>query len=243
MLVFLQAAQAPYARHNKGRLKIWEDKQGQKMRQLAVIVFLSTNYLNVFGQSTCPCIATTKKKNQHRSEAKHATNYDDFVLKEDTITTAYINKWERKYRTKTSSISRTPTNPASKRKHDTPEDSLYILKGFMWFVKLEGNDCDFHIEIGPRNVIGNRIIIEVTRENIELQKKIKDKLDELGLKIMHCGTSSSNTAHYDVPIPVVVTGLGFYDVSHAPNTNHGDIHSKKYSWELHPVRDIEFLDL
>jgi len=213
------------------------------MKLFILLLFLSANFLDVTGQSNCPCTATTKKSNQHRSGAKHATNYDDFVLKEDTITTTYINKWERKYKTKTSTISRTPTNPASKRKAGTPEDTLYILKGYLWFVKLEGNDCDFHIEIGPENVLGNRIIIEVTRENIELQRKIKDKLDELGLKIMHCGTSNSNVAHFDVPMPVVVTGLGFYDVSHAPNTNHGDIHTKKYSWELHPVKDIDFLDL
>jgi hypothetical protein len=58
---------------------------------------------------------------------------------------------------------------------------------------------------------------------------------------MHCGTSSSNVAHFDVPIHVVVTGLGFYDKSHASDTNHGDVHTKKYSWELHPVRDIDFL--
>jgi hypothetical protein len=37
-----------------------------------------------FGQN-CPCAADTKKANQHRSGAKHVTNYEDFVLKEDTI--------------------------------------------------------------------------------------------------------------------------------------------------------------
>ncbi len=210
------------------------------MRPLILLLFLLLNYPDAFAQS-CPCTATTKKKNQHRSGAKHATNYDDFVSKEDTVTVTYINKWEKKYKTKTSTISVTPTNAASKRKHGTPEDSLYILKGFMWFVKLEGNDCDFHIEIGPRDVMGNRIVVEVARENIDLQKKIKDKLDELGEKILGCGTGSTTTAHFDVPIPVVVTGLGFYDKSHAPNTNHGDVHTKTYSWELHPVRDIDFL--
>lgn len=213
------------------------------MKNLIVLLFLFTFYLNVSAQNTCSCIATTDIERQHRSGAKHATNYDDFVLKEDTITTKYINKWERKYKTKTSTIKTAPANPASNRKNNTPEDSLYILKGYMWFVKLEGNDCDFHIEIGPKDVNGNRIVVEVTRENIELQEKIKDKLDQLGLKIMDCGTTSSTTAHFDEPIPVVVTGLGFYDASHKPDTNHGDVHTKKYSWELHPVRDIEFLEL
>jgi hypothetical protein len=190
--------------------------------------------------TACPCIAGTKKANQHRSDAKHVTNYEDFILKEDTITVAYINKWERKYKTKTMELKVTPTNPASQRKHDTPEDTLYILKGFIWLVKQEDNDCDFHMEIGPENVFGNRIIVEVTKENTALQKKIREELTARGLKIMNCNTSNNNVAHFDTPVPVIVIGLGFYDASHKPNTNHGDVHTKKYSWELHPVKDIIF---
>jgi hypothetical protein len=193
-------------------------------------------------QVTCPCTATTQKKNQHRSGAKHVTNYNDFAWKEDTVDAPYIGHWEKKYKTQTRTIKRDPHNPLSKRKTGIPEDTLYIFKGWLWFVKLEENDCDFHMEIGPRNVLSTRIVVEVTRENLDLQHKIKDKLTERGLSIMGCGTSNSNVAHFDEPIPVVVTGLGFYDVSHKPNTNHGDIHTKKYSWELHPVMDIAFED-
>ena len=197
--------------------------------------------LNVAAQTpTCSCSPGTKKANQQRSGAKHATNYEDFVSKDDTITVAYINKWERKYKTKTSTISVTPSNPASKRKPDTPEDTLYILKGFLWFVKQEENDCDFHIEIGPQNVFGNRIIIEVTKENTSLQQKIREELTARDLKIMNCNTHNNNVAHFDDPVPVVVIGLGFYDKSHKPDTNHGDVHTKRYSWELHPVKDIIF---
>jgi hypothetical protein len=206
-----------------------------------LVVFLLN--FNLSAQSTCSCTATTKKNKQQRSGAKHEENYDDYVKKMDTVTVAYLNKWQRKYTAKTNTIKTTPSNPASKRKHGTPEDSVYVLKGYMWFVKVEGNDCDFHIEIGPENKFGNRIVVEVPRENLDLQKKIKEKLDELELKIMNCGTTGNKVAHFDTPIQVVVTGLGFYDASHKPNTNHGDMHTKKYSWELHPVMDIEFIEL
>ena len=77
----------------------------------------------VFAQENCPCSPGTKKVNQQRSGAKHVTNYEDFVLKEDTITVAYMYKWERKFKTKTNTIKTTPTNPASKRKSGTPERS------------------------------------------------------------------------------------------------------------------------
>lgn len=210
------------------------------MRVLFIVLFAAVVHYTAAQVPSCSCAAFTEKSRQRRSGAKHVTNYDDFVLKEDTITTAYIYKWERKYKTKTSGIKNTPTNHASQRKHDTPEDSVYILKGFMWFVKQEDNDCDFHIEIGPRNVFGNRIVVEVANENTDLQQKIREALTADGLKIMNCNTSNIKVAHFDVPVPVVVIGLGFYDASHKPNTNHGDIHTKRYSWELHPVKDIVF---
>ena len=84
------------------------------------------------------------------------------------------------------------------------------------------------------------MIVEVPEENTALQDKIKQKLGDLQLFIMGCNTQSSAKAHFTQGLPVVVTGLGFYDASHKPNTNHGDAHTKKYSWELHAVEDIEF---
>lgn len=188
----------------------------------------------------CSCKATTQKSRQHRSDAKHTSNYDDFVLKEDTITVHYIYNWQKKYTPITNTIKTTPSNPASKRKHNTPEDTMYTLKGYMWFVKQEDNDCDFHIEIGTNDLADTRIVVEVPKENKTLQKKIYQHLDSLGLDVMNCGTSSSKKAHFATPLPVTVTGLGFYDATHKPNTNHGDAHTKKYSWELHPVKGIIF---
>jgi len=210
------------------------------MRFLFCLLLIGFSFYTV-AQTTCPCTATTEKSRQHRTSAKHVTNYDDFVLKEDTVTTSYINKWQKKYKSKTDGITTTPGKITSERKHITPEDTLYIFKGFMWYVKQEKNDCDFHIEIGPKNVNRSRVIVEVPEENTELQKKIRDQLDALQLKIFNCNTHNTNIAHFDDPLPVIVIGLGFYDASHKPGDNHGDVHTNKYSWELHPVKDIIFL--
>lgn len=209
---------------------------------MKILLTAALSFCNLLAsaQPICNCTPSTEKDHQDRTDAKHAANYDDFILKEDTVDIAYVSKWQSKYKTKTNTITKSANGANSQRQHNTPEDSLYIFKGYMWFVKKEGNDCDFHIEIGNTNVYRTRFVVEVPRENNELQQKIKQHLDDLGLKIMGCGTTNTNVAHFDHPLKCVVIGLGFYDASHKPNTNHGDVHTKRYSWELHPVKDIIF---
>jgi hypothetical protein len=182
----------------------------------------------------CNPAKETPKKRQQRSTAKHEIHYNQYAANTDTISVNYIYNWQKQYKSTTSTIS---TAPASTRVHDTPEDTLYTLKGYIWFVKSESNDCDLHIEIGPKNSGGTRIVIEVPKENKALQNKLKQHLESLSLKIKGCSGGSGDT-HFQHGIPVLVTGLGFYDASHKPN---GDSHTKKYSWELHPIKEIEFL--
>ena len=211
------------------------------MKTIFPLIILLVSALVVSAQQTiCSCTATTTFSNQHRSGAKHESKYNKFAKKKDTVSVKYIYEWEKKYSSLTDSISTGPQKPASKRKKGTPEDSLYILKGYMWFVKQEDNDCDLHVEIGTKDSADTRIAIEVTKENKKLQNKIKKELDKRQLLIMNCGTSDTKKAHFKKGISVLVVGLGFYDVSHKPDTNHGDAHTKKYSWELHPVKDIIF---
>jgi hypothetical protein len=205
----------------------------------ALILVLIVCY-STFVAQVCDCKPTTKKANQHRSVAKHETAYGDFPLKKKFVDIKYIAKWENKYAATTSSITIGASKETSLRWEETPEDTLYTLKGYMWFVSQEENDCDFHIEIGGYNGNATRIVVEVARENQFLQKKIKKYLDDHDLKIKDC--NGSGDTHFPKGIQVLVTGLGFYDKSHKPDTNHGDAHTKKYSWELHPVMDIEFLN-
>jgi hypothetical protein len=191
---------------------------------------------------SCPCEATTDISRQARTKAKHETNYKNYALKKDTINVKYIYKWQKRYHDLTKTITIKASKPSSLRKHGTSEDSLYILKGYLWFVKMEDNDCDFHMEIGTKNSYDTRIIIEATQENKLLQKKIENELQKRNLHILGCHYSNKAKAHFKKGIPVIVKGLGFYDASHKPDTNHGDKHTQKYSWELHPVQDIIFLN-
>lgn len=189
----------------------------------------------LYAQITCACTATTEKSHQQRSHAKHVTDYSSFKKKNTPISVKYMYKWQSNYFTKTAGIS---TQPNSPRVSLTPEDSLYVLEGYLWMVKTEENDCDFHMEIGTKTGTGTRMIVEVPKENTTVQNKIKQRLGSLGLHIKGCHFSGDS--HFKTGLAVTVTGLGFYDASHQPNTNHGDAHTKKYSWELHPVKDIVF---
>lgn len=206
-----------------------------------ILIYAAISLFFKTEKKTCTCSATTQSSHQERTAAKHEKHYEKFKKKKGTIDIAYIYKWEKKYASLTKTIGVKPNNPKSLRKHNSPEDTLYTLKGYLWFVKTEGNDCDYHMEIGTKESNATRIIVEVPKENQALQKKIKVHLDKLKLKVMGCGTENTKIAHFTKGIPVTVTGLGFYDASHKPNEDHGDNHTKKYSWELHPVKDLTFL--
>ena len=183
----------------------------------------------VYSSSTlaqCPCKPTTKVSNQERSIAKHEKHPENFAQRKDTITVRNIALWDKKYKSKTSALS---DQPESKRMTGSPEDTLYVLRGYIWFVKREPNDCDYHIEIGKKNIDSSRIIVEVPKDNCALQHKIDDKLTELNLR---------KNKHFPAGIPCLIMGLGFYDASHRTDGHHGDSHTNTHIWELHPVTDI-----
>jgi hypothetical protein len=213
------------------------------MKTLLSFCLLMVGVPAIFAQQTviCPCTPSTQKTNQDRTTAKHETNYSKYSKKKDTITVNYMYAWQSKYDARTSQITTKDNKATAKRKHDTPEDTLYVLKGYMWFVKQEGNDCDFHIEIGTKDSASTRIVVEVPQENKTVQTKIKRELDNRKYHIEGCKPGKSGDYHFPKGIPVVVTGLGFYDASHKPMTSHGDHHTYQYSWELHPVKDVVFL--
>ena len=152
-----------------------------------------------------------------------------------------IYQWQDQYEKVTSSISWSPMNNKGKRRANTPEDTLYVLKGYLWFVHLIKFDCDFHMEIGSKDSSGDRIIVEVPWTNANVQTKIKHYLDSLGLPVLGCTETNFNMAHFKYGIPVLIKGYGFYDAYHKVNRSHGDHHTNKYLWELHPVTEIEFI--
>jgi hypothetical protein len=184
----------------------------------------------------CKCKPSTSITKQERTVSKHEKYFGSFKVKKKIITPRYIVKWDKLYEGEMEEVT---DRPESEREQGTPEDTMYTLRGYMWFVSKENNDCDFHIEIGGKNESTQRVIVEVPQENKILQRKIKNHLDSLDLKILDCGYSG-NKAHFSKGLPVLVRGLGFFDASHRTDGNHGDAHTNEHVWELHPVLDIDF---
>ena len=190
----------------------------------------------LLAQTPDPCGCTPKRgKKPYRVAAKTETGYGGFPVSGIVLTPLAIHRWEKKYAQKTSggSIGR-----LTARLKATPEDSLYTLEGYMWFVRKE-IDCDYHCQIGPAGKKGKRrAVVEISLENCTLQNAIDDTLKARGYDF---GTE------FPRGIPVTVRGLGFYDgqhgLKHPPANTPPDSPLRKQegtAWELHPVRDLEF---
>ncbi len=53
-------------------------------------------------------------------------------------------------------------------------------------------------------------------------------------KIMNSNTTNNNLAHFDKPLTVIVIGLDFMMLLINQIQTMVDVHTKKYSWEMHP---------
>lgn len=197
----------------------------KKIKLLFSVLFIFTSF-SFAQKDPCSCNETTAKENQHRTKAKHVTNYESYPEAKYDIVPEDIITWQDLYSSYTREIKK-----ETDRVKETPEDSLYTLHGYIYFIKQEANDCDFHIEIGPKNIKSKRrIIVEVSKENCNLQKEILDYIKLKGFK---------KNNQFTKGLKCTVVGLGFYDAAHKPN-KHGGIFTHKSSWELHPVKSVKF---
>src|SRR5258706_11030815 len=150
---------------------------------------------------------------QYRGTVMHERHFEVYPPAKDPITPKTLAGWQRAYRRVTKTI-----NAETGRLSNTPEDTLYTLRGRLYFVRHEtgilgvGGDCDFHMEIGtddPNDL--PHVVVEVTKENCELQKQILETLKQHGFGLGD---------DIQPGIPCTVVGLGFYDGFHKP-AHHG----------------------
>lgn len=141
-------------------------------------------------------------------------------------------------------ISATPATGVSQagfRTLDAPLDprelQVVTLKGDLWRVNVEANDCDFHLEISG---IGggkgdDRIIVEIPQgpNFVAARNALLQALKVNGVKLK----AQTPLAQ---PIHVQVLGFSFYDAWHFSSNNpqrgHGHGSAQVASlWEIHPV--------
>ena len=122
------------------------------------------------------------------------------------------------------------------------ESALFTIEGDLWRVKVEDNDCDFHIELSAPGgtKTSPRIIVEIPQGGpfAQMRGKLLEELTANGYSL-----SVAKPTDLDEPLRVTVTGYAFYDSAHysKKNLQKGHGHGTQYVgtlWEIHPFWKI-----
>jgi hypothetical protein len=119
---------------------------------------------------------------------------------------------------------------------DVHENSVVTLKGDLWAINIEPDDCDFHLEISDLGDgdTADRVIVEIPQGQRFVAAR--NKL----IQIVHnSGATLTKRTRFQQPITVQVLGFLFFDAWHYSTTkprgnNHGSAQVATI-WEIHPV--------
>jgi hypothetical protein len=135
-----------------------------------------------------------------------------------------------------------PGSRTSAQPIDPRETSVFTVKGDLWVVNIEPNDCDFHLEVSEvgGSVNSDRVIVEIpqTAPFVPARNALLSGLHAAGVTL-HARTTLTHA------IRIQVLGFGFYDAWHVSTTNpqRGNHHGSPQVgslWEIHPVWAIIF---
>ena len=125
---------------------------------------------------------------------------------------------------------------------DPRENAVVTLKGDLWQINIEPNDCDFHLEISEvgGTAASDRVIVEIpqTAPFVAARNALLRALQAAGVRLRSRTTLTE-------PIRVQVLGFMFFDAWHFSTTNpqRGNNHGSAQVdslWEVHPVWAIIF---
>jgi hypothetical protein len=125
---------------------------------------------------------------------------------------------------------------------DPRETLVLTLKGDLWAINIEPNDCDFHLEVSEigGSVDDDRVIVEIpqTAHFLVARNALLNRLHAAGVTL-HARTKLTT------PIRIQVLGFGFYDAFHfsVGSPQRGNHHGSPQVgslWEIHPVWAIIF---
>jgi len=204
------------------------------MRRLAFGFLFALSCVSV-AWADITCTATQPVAKQNRTNMKHRTPpHQNPGVKLMTVANmvaappaAGIN----------SPGSRTSAQPIDPR-----ESSVLTLKGDLWAINIEPNDCDLHLELSEvgGSVDDDRVIVEIpqTASFVAARNALLNRLKAAGVAL-HARTKLTQ------PIRVQVLGFAFYDAWHFSPTdpqrgNHHGSPQVGALWEIHPVWAIIF---
>lgn len=129
---------------------------------------------------------------------------------------------------------------------DRVEEERRNIAVMSWlYAAKKEEDNDYHIIIGtepgetPRRFF-NVELSGLPRSGQPFRNELKIARDKFELFFGSAAPSSSGYKKYNPPIPVIVTGSLFFDVSHAAGVVGPSGMKPASAWEIHPITDFEF---
>lgn len=201
-----------------------------------VIVTIALNFL-VLGHARADvvCSPTTPVAQQSRTQMKHRNpGLQSVSLKQTTVED--ILNWPNPARIDKSSGSAI----------DARENQAFTVVGDVWRVKVEDNDCDFHVELTlPGNgADADRVIVELPQgpQFAQIRETLASALVSAGQGDLR----HKKSIDLSNPIRVQVGGFAFFDAFHYSRTNPKRGHGHGTAmvgtiWELHPVWQLQLV--
>lgn len=189
-----------------------------------------------YGVSGAGCSPTTPVAQQSRTGMKHRAAASRTVAAHTATIHDMLLQWPNP-----ANVDRNANSPIDPR-----ETQAFTIQGDVWIAKIEGNDCDIHLELSAPGMgqDADRVIVEIPQDpgftqprNAILQALLDQGAGDLTRK---------KSIKLNESIPVEVTGLAFFDAFHfsAANPKRGHGHgsaSVGVLWELHPVTKLTVL--
>ena len=210
------------------------------MRRFILVIGCALALLPAAARADIACNATTPLKDQKRTKMKHRQPAADSVPADQT-TVAGMRAFSSPPHMDVSSIR-------DKDEVLSPlEEKVFRLEGNLWRIKVEDNDCDFHLEISEAGTGKKtaRIIAELSQglPFVEARDTLIQAVKGVKPKVK---LKSGSKIDMKTPIRIRVTGFAFYDSFHfskkhpQKGVNHGG-KSVATLWEIHPVWRVEIL--
>ncbi len=127
------------------------------------------------------------------------------------------------------------------------EGELVSLTGWVRFIKLSTDDCDFHIQVTPDSVsTAGMIIVEIPQADAKhvTDGALRAELDvarqgvESDLKLKKVPSASGNKIRSAY---MTFEGALFFDAPHWPNCDKRGVGmTASTCWEIHPVTKVRF---
>jgi hypothetical protein len=222
------------------RNDIVNKSRGFVVKRILIIPTLFFVHLGWAQGNPCDCQPIVGELHPYRLVAKWETDQAKYHRAKDALAPVSVHAWQDMY---SKTVNKQTVSWNTPRLKGTPEDSLYTLQGWLWYVRKEG-DCDYHIQVGKKNKRAKRrAVVEVTVKNCALQQALLDTLRARGYTL----SEINKGVELKRGILVSVVGLGFYDGEHGIKTPPKSVAGTSLlwkqegtAWELHPVFEMNF---